>query len=168
MDQQLALGKMTMREMWNKSWNVNTTGTNILTHTFVPLLLKSSDPKLIFITSGTSTLGESEDPTIAVNKSPPKGWPKQALAVPAYRASKTGMNMMMLEWTRTLREDGVKVLCISPGWLATGLGFGNPEKNKSFGAEDPVLGANFVRDVIEGARDQDVGKVVRRNGIQPW
>ena len=59
----------------------------------------------------------------------------------------------------------MKVLCISPGWLATGLGFGNPEKNKSFGAEDPVLGANFVRDVIEGARDQDVGKVVRRNGI---
>lgn len=156
-----------MRETWNKSWNVNTTGTHILTHTFVPLLLKSTDPRLIFITSGTSTLAESENTTIPMNKPPTKGWPKQAFAFTAYRSSKTGMNMMMREWTRILGEDGVKVLCISPGFLATGLG-GDQEINKKMGAEDPALGANCVRDVVEGTRDQDVGKIVRRDGIQPW
>jgi NAD(P)-dependent dehydrogenase (short-subunit alcohol dehydrogenase family) len=150
-----------MRETWNKSWNVNTTGTHILTHTFVPLLLKSSDPRLIFITSGTSTLAGSENTTITMNKSPTKGWPKQAYAIAAYRSSKTGMNMMMREWTRILREDGIKVWGIAPGFLATGLG-GDQERNKQMGAEDPILGANFVRDVIEGTRDQDVGKVIRR------
>jgi NAD(P)-dependent dehydrogenase (short-subunit alcohol dehydrogenase family) len=129
---------MTMREMWNKSWNVNTTGTQILTHTFAPLLLKSSDPRLIFITSGTSTLSESGNTLLPLDKSPPKGWPKQALAIPAYRSSKTGMNMMMREWTRILKEDGVKVWCISPGFLATGLGAG-VKMNKQMGAEDPVL-----------------------------
>ncbi len=159
---------MTARELWNKSWNVNTTGTHILTHTFVPLLLKSLQPRLIFIASGTSTLTESENTAIAMNKSPAKGWPKQAsYSFTAYRSSKTGMNMMMREWTRILREDGVKVWCISPGFLATGLG-GSQEKPTRLGAVAPVLGANFVRDVVEGFRDQDVGKVVRRNGIQPW
>jgi NAD(P)-dependent dehydrogenase (short-subunit alcohol dehydrogenase family) len=74
---------------------------------------------------------------------------------------------MMREWARLLKEDGVKVWCISPGFLATGLG-GDPELIKKMGAGDPTLGANFVRDVVEGARDQDVGKVVRRGGIQPW
>ncbi len=81
-----------MREMWNKSWNVNTTSTYILTHTLMPLLLKSSDPRLIFITSGTSTLAETTNTALAVNRSPAEGWPKQSLGVPAYRSSKTGMN----------------------------------------------------------------------------
>jgi NAD(P)-dependent dehydrogenase (short-subunit alcohol dehydrogenase family) len=156
-----------MRETWNKSWNVNTTGTHILIHTFVPLLLKSLHPRLLFITSGTSTLAESENTTTAMNKSPTKGWPKQAHAIAAYRSSKTGMNMMMREWPRILREDGLKVWCISPGFLTTGLG-GDQEMNKQMGAEDPTLGTSFVRDVTEGTRDQDVGKVVHRNGIQPW
>jgi len=161
--------KMSMREMWNKSWDVNTTGTHIVTYTFAPLLLKSSEPRLIFITSGTSPLAETENTTSWLNKSPAKGWPKEVMApLAAYRSSKCGMNMLMREWYRILREDGVKVLAVSPGYLATGLG-GSQERNKKMGAEDPVLGANFVRDVVEGARDADVGKIVRRGGlVQPW
>jgi len=166
-DQQYHQGKMTMREVWNKSWDVNTTGTYILTHTFVPLLLKSSDPRLLFIASGTSTLAEQEGKALPLDNSPAKGWPKESVSISAYRSSKTGMNMMMREWARILKEDGVKVWCISPGMLATGLG-GNPEMLKKMGAEDPALGANFVRDVVEGAHDQDVGKVIRRSGVQPW
>jgi NAD(P)-dependent dehydrogenase (short-subunit alcohol dehydrogenase family) len=168
-DMQVAQGKMTMREMWNKTWNVNTTGTYILTHTFVPLLLKSSDPRLLFITSGLSTLTENDNTTIGANKSPEKGWPKQGFSmnVAAYRSSKTGMNMMMREWVRILKEDGVKIFGISPGFLATGLG-GNREVLKKMGALDPTIGANVVKEVVEGVRDQGVGKVIRRTDIQPW
>lgn len=87
---------MTMREIWNKTWDVNTVGTQIMTHTFVPMLLKSSDARLIFISSGTSTLADCTNPYIPVNRSPAKGWPKpQQSSIPAYRSAKTGMNMMM-------------------------------------------------------------------------
>ena len=158
---------MSMRELWNTSWNVNTAGTQIMTYTFAPLLLKSSDPRLLFVTSGTSTLTETEDPSFFLNRPPPKGWPKQGFGIPAYRSSKAGMNMMMREWARTLGEDGIKVWCISPGFLATGLGPG-AEVTKKMGAGDPAVGGNFIKDVVEGKRDQDVGKVVRPNGIQPW
>lgn len=48
----------------------------------------------------------------------------------AYRSSKTGLNMLMREWVRILRNDGVKVWCLSPGFLATGLGGAGPEALK--------------------------------------
>jgi hypothetical protein len=51
--------------------------------------------------------------------------------------------------------------------LATGLG-GDSETMKKMGAIDPNIGAELVRDVIEGRRDADVGKVVRKNNVQPW
>lgn len=158
-----------MREMWNKSWNVNTAGTQVLTHTFVPLLLKSSDPRLLFVTSGTASLAEADNKGLRFNQSPPKGWPKPqpALSIAAYRSSKTGMNMMVREWEKCLKEDGVKVFNISPGFLATGLG-GDREFNKKMGALDPSIGGEFIRDVVEGARDQDVGKLIRKDMIQPW
>jgi NAD(P)-dependent dehydrogenase (short-subunit alcohol dehydrogenase family) len=104
---------------------------------------------------------------LSVNHYPPKGWPKTNFGVPAYRSSKTGMNMMMREWYKTLKEDGVKMWCISPGYLATGLG-GSQEANAKMGATDPAEGGRFVRSVVEGHRDGDVGKAILRNGVQPW
>jgi NAD(P)-dependent dehydrogenase (short-subunit alcohol dehydrogenase family) len=107
---------MSMRQMWNDSWNVNTTGTQIMTSTFMPLLIRSNNPRLLFIASGTATLAGANNLALGVNRSPAKGWPKEgSVGLAAYRSSKTGMNMMMLEWHRMLKEDGVKVWCISPG-----------------------------------------------------
>ena len=126
-DLQTQEGKYTLREGWNKVLTTNITGTQVVTHTFIPLLLKSSDPRLMFITSGTSSLSETErfDAEIfrRINDSPPAGWPKPPIPNPvtAYRSSKTGFNMMMREWHRMLGNDGVKVWAISPGFLATGL-----------------------------------------------
>ncbi|KKK24079.1 hypothetical protein ARAM_003844 [Aspergillus rambellii] len=158
---------MTEREVWNKSWNVNTAGTQIMTSTFIPLLLRSTDPRILFITSGLSTLSGTEDMAIRANQSPDKGWPKRGFTATAYRSAKTGLNMMMRNWHRLLKNDGVKVWAIAPGLLATGLG-GNPEFLKKLGAGDPAVAGPFIRDVIEGVRDADVGKVISRDGIQPW
>lgn len=127
-DGKIQSSEMTVREGWLKSWNVNVAGTQVLTTTFMPLLLKSKDPRLMFITSGTSSLHEStsfDNPGLkAVNASPTEGWPKpkQVNPITSYRSTKTGLNMLMREWTRILKEDKVKVWAISPGFLATGLG----------------------------------------------
>jgi NAD(P)-dependent dehydrogenase (short-subunit alcohol dehydrogenase family) len=160
--------------MWNKSWDVNVTGTYILTHTLIPLLLKSADPRILFITSGTATLTESTNLAVPVNKSPgAKGWPKDTqslngMGLPAYRSAKTGLNMMMRDWLRVLKEDGVKCWSVSPGMLATGLGMGDPAFLRKLGALEPSVGADFVRSVVEGERDGDVGLAVRKAGVQPW
>ena len=127
-DGEAQAGRMTIREAFNKAWDVNVTGTHIMTYEFVPLLLKSSNPRLIFMTSGTSPLSETErfdHPVLQrLNASPEAGWPKAQGANPlwSYRASKTGLNMLMRQWVQTLRNDNVKIWCVSPGFLATGLG----------------------------------------------
>ena len=126
----VAQGKMSVRESWNKAYDLNVTGTHIFTHTFMPLLFKSASPRLLFIASGTSSLTEVYDATMSngpihpINQSPEAGWPKgdKPRAVTSYRSSKAAMNLMFLEWARVLKNDNVKVHCVSPGFLATGLG----------------------------------------------
>lgn len=165
-----------MRKNWNRSWDLNVTGTNIMTHVFAPLLIKSSDGRLLFLTSGTSTLKGTEDSTSdaakqRLNGSPPAGWPKPGFKLISYRSAKTGMNMMAREWVKDLKNDGVKVFIVSPGFLATGVAHGGAERMKKMGAKDPALGGNFIKAVIEGERDADAGFIVRYGDgpqIQPW
>lgn len=168
LDNDITSSRLTPREGWNKGYDINVTGTQIVSATFMPLLLKSKDPRLLFVTSGLSTLQGAGNPNSPRYVNPPAGWPKpQGLSFISYRSSKAALNMMMLDWHRVLKNDGAKVWCISPGMLATGLG-GMPEMLKKIGAEDPAVGGDFVRDVLEGKRDADVGKVIDRAGIQPW
>ena len=173
-DNEAVAGRLSVREMWNKTWDTNVAGTQVLTTGCIPLLLKSSNPRLLFMTSGTATLTETERNDIEmlkrINSSPPAGWPKPAApnTVTAYRSAKTGLNMLMREWTRILGNDGVKVWCISPGFLATGLGGVGPEMLKKMGALDPAIGADHTVSVIEGKRDHEMGKILRKDMIQPW
>lgn len=79
-----------------------------------------------------------------------------------------GLNMMMRQWCRILKNDNVKIWSISPGLLATNLGGVGAEVLRKMGAKNPSEGANFIKDVIEGKRDQDVGKSIRADETQPW
>jgi NAD(P)-dependent dehydrogenase (short-subunit alcohol dehydrogenase family) len=160
-----------IRAAWNKSYSVNVTSTQVVTTTFMPLLLASSSPRLLFVTSGLSSLDTAANGKISATiREPSKpGWPKPFTPSQiAYRSSKTALNMMMLDWVRQLEPDGVKVFGISPGFLATGLGGMGPEFMKKIGAGDPRTGGEFVREVVEGNRDGDAGKVINKDGVQSW
>lgn len=173
-DVEIGAGKMSPREAWNKTWDVNVSGAEVMTEFFIPLLLKSNDPRLLFVTSGTASLTETailDNPMLErLNAAPAAGWPKdpKILRFSAYRSCKTGMNMMMREWCRVLRNDRVKVWAVSPGFLATGLGGVGPEVLKKMGAKDPSEGGKFIRDVIEGKSDREHGKAIRQGMVQAW
>ncbi|KAF4343510.1 short-chain alcohol dehydrogenase [Fusarium beomiforme] len=163
------------RELFNKSYNINVSSTQVMTSTFAPLLLASKSPRLLFLTSGLATLeGAHKSYLTKLAGNVPRGWPKEGIRTAvAYRSSKTALNMMMLSWHHLLKGDGVKVWSISPGFLATSLG-GNPEVLKKAGASDPATGAELIQKVIEGEKDKDVGKVIGQpewvgeSGIQAW
>jgi len=144
-------------------------GAQVTTAVFTPLLLAASAPRIVFLTSGMSTLqGNAETffPPWAPN--PAGGWPKTDLvATQSYKACKAALNMVFLTWHWILRDDGVKTFCVSPGFLATNLG-GRPELLKQMGAQHPEIGGKLVRAVVEGERDADVGKVITSDGVQPW
>ncbi|KAK5654535.1 hypothetical protein OQA88_7164 [Cercophora sp. LCS_1] len=162
---------LSLRESLVKNFDVNVAGTHVLTDTFVPLLLKSEGPRLLFVTSGLSSLENGARqffPAMFNSQGIPKGWPKDGFVLPlGYRSSKAGLNMVMLGWHYALSGDGVKVWALSPGFLATGLG-GNPEVLKKMGAGDPALGGGFIKKVVDGERDADAGKVITRDGVQAW
>ena len=167
-DEQVGPDKLTLRQAWNKSWDVNVSGAHVTTDTFLPLLLKSDDPRLLFITSGLSSLELASATDSPRYNPPPAGLPKPVSAI-SYRSTKAGLNMAMIEWTRILKNDGVKVWAIAPGLLATGLA-GNAERMRQMGAKEPHIGGTVIRNVIEGKRDAEVGKVVREydTPLQPW
>ncbi|KAF7595356.1 hypothetical protein BBP40_006349 [Aspergillus hancockii] len=88
-------GKLSLRESFNKACDTNVSGTHVLTHNFMPFLLRSSDPRLIFV-AGLSQImqaAESYFPTPPL----PAGWPKEIVfETIGYRCSKTALDMLML------------------------------------------------------------------------
>ncbi|KXT16733.1 hypothetical protein AC579_5232 [Pseudocercospora musae] len=176
LDRKIDDSTLSIREGFNRTYDTNVTGTHILTHALMPLLLNSRTPKLIFMCSGVSSLAETTrsgafGPS-GLYDSPPEGWPKASVRTPAglaYRASKAGLNMLMRDWARVLKHDGVKVWGVSPGFLATRFADWTEDEMREMGAVDASIGGAFVKDVVEGRRDVDVGKIVKRDGtVQAW
>ncbi|PWY64847.1 putative short chain dehydrogenase [Aspergillus eucalypticola CBS 122712] len=163
-------GKLTRRELLNKTFDVNVSGAYIVTETFMPLLLRSSDARIIFISSGQASLTAFSNGMMRLPPLPAAGWPKEmAFDATAYRSAKAALNMMMLNISRMLRNDKVKVWGVSPGFLKTGLGNMDPALVETMGAKDPSIGGIFIKDVVEGLKDADVGKVVHAEGhVQDW
>jgi NAD(P)-dependent dehydrogenase (short-subunit alcohol dehydrogenase family) len=167
---------VSLRECFNNAYDVNVAGTHVLTHTFIPLLLASkshspspstpSSPRLVFVA------GLSQITVAAKNYFPtppqPAGWPKKIeFETIGYRCSKVALNMLMLDWSFKLKEDGVMVWAVGPGFLTTDLG-GIREMAVKMGTKHPSAGGRLLRSVVEGERDADVGKLINKDGISPF
>ncbi|TEY66947.1 hypothetical protein BOTCAL_0130g00220 [Botryotinia calthae] len=160
-------GKGTLRECFNNAYDVNVAGTHVLTSTFIPLLFKSSDPRLIFVT-GLSAINQAAQKYFPTPPQP-AGWPKKiGFETIGYRCSKTALNMLMLDWNHKLQADGVKVWAVGPGMCATNLGGLGPALAYEMGFEHPSRGGLIIRSVVEGERDEDVGRIVGRDGVVDW
>lgn len=159
-------GEVSLRDCFNQAYDVNVTGTTIVTHTFMPLLLASAAPRLLFV-AGLSQITQAAERYFPTPPQP-AGWPKPVVAFETigYRCSKTALNMLMLDWNHKLRADGVRVWAVGPGMLATNLG-GKPELVKALGLEHPSKGGRLMRTVVEGERDADAGKVISYDGLLP-
>jgi len=104
-----------------------------------------------------------------INAVPAAGWPKPYhYNIMTYRTSKAALNMLALEWTRTLKNDKIKVFILNPGYLATGFGGQPAEQVLQYGGIEPIVGGRFLRTVIEGARDADEGVMIEKDGVVPW
>ena len=100
----------------------------------------------------------------------------------AYRMSKAALDMLVVQDHRILGgkgdtngEDGrgrelpIKVFAICPGLVVSELR-GSTEEQRTCGgrAGDPEGSGRFMQRVMEGERDEDVGKFVHEGGCYPW
>ena len=145
------------RELWQTTFATNIISTVAMTDKFIPLLLKSkNDPRLIFLSSSLGSISITET------------WePKHGLDISAYRASKAALNMYMVQKHKELSVHGIKVWAVDPGVNATNLA-GSVEQATAYGAPHPSKGAQVVVDVVEGGRDDCIGKHVWAEGVRPW
>ena len=160
-------GKISLRESFNKAYDVNVSGANVVTWTFIPLLLKAAEPRVLFV-AGLSQMTQAAEEYFPTPPQP-AGWPKKIeFETIGYRCSKTAMSMLMLDWNHKLKEDGIKVFSVSPGVCLTGLGDLGEDFLKSQGGMHPSEGAQRLLTVAEGKRDADAGKIIDKVGFIPW
>ncbi|KAL4938975.1 hypothetical protein BDV06DRAFT_231348 [Aspergillus oleicola] len=155
-------GKVSLRECFTKAHDVNVAGNAVLVNTFGPILIESPNPRLLFVAglSHMSVAMEKFFPTPPL----PAGFPKKVdFETVGYRCSKTALNMLMLDWNHKLKADGVKVWGVGPGMLETDLG-GQREMARKMGLQPASVGGEFIREVVEGARDGDVGRIIQKDG----
>lgn len=163
-DIEFVAAKISLRDCFNKAYDTNVTGAHVTTWTFMPLLLKSSDPRLLFV-AGLSQITVVNEGPYFPTPDLPAGWPKEVeFETIGYRCSKTALNMLTLDWSHKLKADKVKVWGVSPGFLATGLG-NIKDRVAAMGGGHPSEGAKVYKDVVEGKRDHQVGKVIMKDGL---
>lgn len=74
-DIEFVAGKVSLRDCFNKAYDVNVAGAQVMTWTFMPLLLKSTDPRLLFV-AGLSHMTQASE---AYFPTPPQpaGWAQE-------------------------------------------------------------------------------------------
>ena len=174
----------TEREKLQTAFNTNATGPYLLTKALIPLLKKSEHPRIINISSGAGSIGRrlfAESPMYKI----------QGLS---YRASKVAFNMItecfhvefglgvkqmdslegksdeekeQSEEKRAVsgEKKKMKVFCYDPGFTVSNLG---PHNKKEFGARSAEETVKSIMEVVDGKRDEEVGKFIHNTGEYPW
>ncbi|KAL8629843.1 hypothetical protein Q9189_004452 [Teloschistes chrysophthalmus] len=91
----------------SESFTINVLSVHWVTRTFLPLLKKGNQKKVVNILAST-TLARSA----------------HYVAAPAYKISKAAMNAMTVQYAIDFEKEGFSFMTLSPGWMQTSLGGG--------------------------------------------
>lgn len=123
-----------------------------------PCSLNSQCPYSIYVSSGLGSLGVAEDPSILGHN----------LNWFAYRMSKAALNMWAIQQARIPGKKGVKTFVMDPGFIVSNLR-GKSEEARHGGAignaQDPRIAGQLMLNIIQGRRDEHVGKFVHVGGV---
>ena len=142
------------------TFETNTFGAAMVTYAFVELLKKSTDPRLLYISSGLGSI------TMQADLESKTG----GVSALTYRMSKAALNMLAASNFREFQAWGCKVWSLSPGFVVTNLGGGGAHREMlaKRGAGSSETSAQFILAVVKGERDEDNGKFIHSKGIHPW
>ncbi len=87
-----------------EAMDTNVYGAWCMTQSFLPLLRKSKQPRIVNVSSGAGALDS------------------QSGGTPAYSMSKIALNSLTLMLANQLKSDDVLVNSVCPGWVATDMG----------------------------------------------
>jgi NAD(P)-dependent dehydrogenase (short-subunit alcohol dehydrogenase family) len=139
-------------EIFRSMYETNVFGVFAVTKAMLPLLRRSEAARIVNMSSPMGSLTLNSDPNSFYMQMPP---------LLAYNSSKTAVNAITVFFANELRNTGIKVNSVSPGYVATDLndhsGFLTPQQ----GAKMPVMFATLPA-------DGPTGGFFEENGVVPW
>jgi NAD(P)-dependent dehydrogenase (short-subunit alcohol dehydrogenase family) len=141
------------RDQLRATFETNVFGPTVLTGALVPLLKASKAPKIINVSSSLASI------SMISNHSDPQS----AVRYPAYRMTKSALNMLTAYQYYQLKEFGFKVWSYCPGYVVTDLGR-DRETRMEQNIDSSETSAQGIVEILEGKRDGEVGKFVARFG----
>lgn len=131
-----------------RAFDTNAVGVVRVTEAALPLLRRSSDPRVLTISSSAGSFWAVTTPER----------PEYALAAPLYSASKAAATMLTLQYAKA--HPGIRFTALEPGTTATdltaGLGIGRPA----------VDSARVVVAALAG--EVPTGTLLDESGALPW
>ncbi|KAM0279751.1 hypothetical protein ACHAQH_004442 [Verticillium albo-atrum] len=141
-----------IRELYNQSFGPNVIGTACITEAVLPLLLKASIPRIVFVSSRMGSLTESPNENTMYYSTDYK----------VYNASKAAVNFLAIEYARILKHVGGKSNAVCPGLVSTKLtGF------LPYGTTTEI-GARRIVEVALCGEDGPTGTFSDQNGTIAW
>lgn len=122
-------------EVMQRTFDVNATGAMRVAVQFLPFLQKGEQAKLVNITSQLGSLQKMR-----------AGWGQYS-----YNSSKAALNMVTKMLSFDLKEMGISVICVHPGWVQTDMGGTSADIT-------PQESASGILRVIAGVTLADTGK----------
>ena len=144
--------ELTNRELFNQTFSTNVIGTACLTEAFLPLLRKSTLPRIVFVSSRMGSL------VVATDASTP--W--YNIDYKSYDASKAAVNMLALNYARILKDQGGLVNVACPQLVKTKLN-GFMEM-----ALPPDVGAKRIVELATLGKGGPTGTFSDKDGVIPW
>lgn len=126
---------------------VNTYGPLLLTQAVLPNLLQSSSPKLGIVSSRVGSIGDNSS---GGNY--------------AYRSSKAAVNSIGKNLAIELKDKGVVVMLLHPGYVRSGMTKGMDMPNESVYPEEAA--EKLWRNVVSQKGIEDTGRFWHREGFE--
>jgi NAD(P)-dependent dehydrogenase (short-subunit alcohol dehydrogenase family) len=132
-------------------FDVNFFGALATTQAMLPLLRRSGAARIVNMSSELGSLTMSADPH----------WQYAPYQHLGYKASKAALNMMTIQLAAELRDSGIKVNSVDPGFTATDL-------NQHRGTQTTAEGAAAALHYALVGGDGATGGFFGSDGPRPW
>jgi NAD(P)-dependent dehydrogenase (short-subunit alcohol dehydrogenase family) len=139
--------------LFRRTFETNLFGAVGVLESFLPLLRRSDQPRIVNVSSTMGSLADQTDPES----------PYYAMVVPAYQASKAALNSVTIALAKQLAGTGMVATSVCPGFVRTGLA--------PAAADAPTSPEEAARVVVEAAlapAGTPSGRFVSLAGAVPW
>jgi NAD(P)-dependent dehydrogenase (short-subunit alcohol dehydrogenase family) len=130
-------------------FNTNTVSVVRVTHAFLPLLRRGTDPRVVNVTSGLGSQTLTHDPSRV----------EAQVVSPLYNGSKAAVTMITTQYAKGLSD--VRFNAVDPGYTATDL-------NGHSGHQSITEGTDAIVMLATEPAEAGTGRVVDRHGVVPW